>query len=50
MRLLLVWAWPTDTTLKLAFSAIMLPMALAAVWGARRALRGLDGADGMKGA
>ncbi len=50
LELLLVWAWPTDIILKLAFSAFMLPMALAAVWGARRALRGLHEAGGMKAA
>ena len=47
---LLVRASPTDTTLKLAFSAFMLPMTFAASWRARRALRKLHGADGMEGA
>ena len=50
LEVLLVWAWPTDLTLKLAFGAFMLPMALAAAWGARRALRGLRDADGREGA
>ena len=50
LEMLLVWAWPADLTLKLAFGAFMLPMALAAAWGARRALRGLRDADGREGA
>lgn len=50
LEVVLVWAWPTDITLKLAFSAFMLPMALAAAWGARRALRGLRDANGAKAA
>lgn len=48
LELLLVGAWPTDTKLKRAFSAFMLPMALAAVWGARRAMRGVCGTDGTE--
>ena len=50
LLLLLVWAWPTDTTLKLAFSGFMLPMAMAAAWGARRAIRGLRDAGMEEGA
>lgn len=38
---LLVWAWPTGTTLKLASSSFMLPMAMVAAYGAGRAIRGL---------
>ncbi|RZK89078.1 MAG: hypothetical protein EOO66_16735 [Methylobacterium sp.] len=49
LLLLLVWAWPTDTTLKLAFSGFMLPMAVAAAWGARRAIRGLRDTGMMDG-
>ena len=49
LELLLVWAWPTDPTLKLAFTAFMLPMALAAAWGARRAFRGLREAEEGEG-
>ena len=47
--LLLVWAWPTDTTLKLAFSSFMLPTAMAAAYGAGRAIRGLRETVMMEG-
>ena len=45
----LVWIWPTDTTLKLAFSGFMLPVAAAAAWGARRAIRDLRDVGMMQG-
>ncbi len=36
-----LWAWPTILTLKLGFSCFMVPLALAAAWCGRAALRGL---------
>ncbi len=36
-----LWAWPTILQGKLAFSAFMIPLALAAAWCGRRALRAL---------
>ena len=49
LDLLLVWTRPTDATLKLAFSAFMLPKTLAAAWSARRAVRGLHDAEAPRG-
>ncbi len=46
---LLVWAWPTGTTLKLASSSFMLPMAMVADYGAGRAIRGLRETVMMEG-
>ncbi len=36
-----LWAWPTMLTLKLGFDSFMVPLALAAAWCGRAALRGL---------
>ncbi len=36
-----LWAWPTILAAKLGFSCFMVPLALAAAWGGRAALRGL---------
>lgn len=36
-----LWAWPTIMTAKLAFSCFMVPVAIAAGWGGRAALRDL---------
>ena len=49
LSLLLVWAWPTGTTLKLASSSFMLPMAMVAAYGAGRAIRGLRETVMMEG-
>ena len=38
-----LWLWPTLFTAKLAFTAFMLPVAVAAVWCGRLALRALPG-------
>ena len=42
--LFLLWVWPdTVAALKFAFSVFMLPMAIAAVWGGRRAMHRMPG-------
>ncbi len=41
-----LWVWPTNPTAKLVFSCFMVPLALAAVWGGRAALRRLSQATG----
>ncbi len=38
-----LWVWPTLLAAKLGFSAFMIPLALAAAWCGRRALRALPG-------
>ncbi len=37
MFVVLLWAWPTVPALKTGMSVFMVPMALAALWGARKA-------------
>lgn len=36
-----LWAWPTVMTAKLGFSCFMVPIAIAAAWAGRKALRDL---------
>ncbi len=43
-----LWAWPTLPAAKLGFSCFMVPVAIAAAWGGRSALRDLPAVAGSR--